>query len=186
MDYAYFQLTDDKRIPGRWFLGGLSTEQNGLLDPRVLTYGKPADLSGRLRLSLRREGKEMDFSLADFGMPVIRVELAEELSRVAPHDVQFFPVSIVGSTRSYAIMNIIRTMDCLDDARSGVTYAGDELGDSSGKRRYSVVACPHVDATRTGDANLLRIRGWEIVMIISERVRKILKQASGAQFIPAT
>src|SRR5262245_12919954 len=88
---SFFEVEDDVDVKGRWYLDGLSDKKGRKLDSRDFTYGNRLGLKPRLKISLsdeeslveiepplkvslRRQGKPLDFTYADFDMPIVREE----------------------------------------------------------------------------------------------------------------
>lgn len=82
----HHQLTDSDRIRDREYLCGPVNSVGESVDPRLFTGGAPldADKFRGLHVPLGRCGEPMEFTLADFDMPVVRTDLAQSVSLVAP------------------------------------------------------------------------------------------------------
>ena len=174
----FYEFSDEKTIRGRWYLKAPIAADGTELDPRRFTYGKPVADPGELRLPLRRAGKPLDFTLADFGMPVVSPRLAMHLHALAPGAMQRFRVEVEGQDTPYEILNVTTTRRCFDEERSGIVWDDEVPG------RYSIVVNPVVNPVRVDNAALFRVSGWEIMMICAAHVRTALVQRgySGLRF----
>src|SRR6266568_3295312 len=127
----YFELVDDVEVEGRWFLNGLSDKLGRELDSRDFTYGLRLDVGPPLRVSLsdaditvdvaapldvslRRKGCSLDFTFADFDMPVVTRDVAELLADIAGNEFQRIPVTVKSSKAKYEIINVTSRIDCID------------------------------------------------------------------------
>src|SRR5262245_16614006 len=117
---AYFQVVDDFPPRGRWYLNGLRDSAGVRLDSRVFRYGSRVETAPQLclpsyegerrveivpplRVSRRREGRPLDFTLADFEVPVVTARVAELIARAGTRDIQRFPVRVDGCEDPYEI-----------------------------------------------------------------------------------
>ena len=103
-------------------------------------------------------------------------------------EVQFIPARVEGLSEPYFILNTLRIIRCIDDARcEEVLYwrPEDERPDKLGK--YRNVVGLKVDPARVGGANIFRPWGWIVVLLVSERVKLALEAEgiTGPLFIEA-
>jgi hypothetical protein len=120
----YFKLSEDVYLPGRWELGIPVGTHGEELGAPVFLQGEPVNVDGSIRVPLYQPGKPLDFSLSDAGtVPVVRESVGELLTRMAPKDVQLFPVEVEGQRERYFLVNVIRIVRCIDDQASAeVSY----------------------------------------------------------------
>ena len=170
----FFRVTDDIDLRGRWHLRSPVTGSGSVLDPRIFTYARPVDVAGPLRLPLRRPGKPMDFTLADFGMPVAHRALAEHIESIAPGAVQRIPVTVEGESEPYEILNILPEVYGLDEDASEIMWwtEADERPEKIGQ--YRMITHTVIDPARAGDALFFRLGGWKIEIICSARFQSSL------------
>jgi hypothetical protein len=100
---------------------------------------KVDDLTQPLTIPLRRRSRALEFTLADFDMPVVHESLAARVSEQCEDDVQLFPAAVEGTVERYYIMNITNTVPCLDEKKSGVTYWGEQDGRPDLVGKYMIV-----------------------------------------------
>ena len=156
----YFQLDDDKHVPGRWYLGSPLTPDGQELDPRTFTYSRPVDVTGLLRLPLRQPGRPLDFTMADFAMPVARRPLAEQLEQLAPGAVQRVSVAVEGTAPGdYEIVTVLREVACVDESETEVVRWTAEMGRPDMVGKYLYLTNIVIDPTKTDDAALFRLAG---------------------------
>ncbi|WPB76492.1 hypothetical protein KYC5002_46845 [Archangium violaceum] len=97
--------------------------------------------------------------------------------------VQFIPAHVDGHSGPYFILNALRIIRCIDDARSEeVRYWKPEDGQPDKVGEYRVVAGMRIDPSKVGDARVFRPWGWPVALLISED----LKQAMEAEGITGT
>lgn len=184
MSSAYYCLSDDMTTGNRWFLKGPLDRRGARLDPRLFTYREPVECDAPLYIPLRRPGRQLDFTLADFDMPVLRSSLARELQALAPESIQLFPAVVEGSNDSFHIVNVVSVVACLDEQRSTLTYWTQAHGRPDKVGKPMMVVELRVDTERAAGKKIFRLKDWKIALIVSEDARDILRGASGAVFRP--
>jgi nitrogen regulatory protein PII len=186
----YFRLTDDMTLPGRWELGTPFNEHGQEFGSRLFMAGKPAHVDGQLQLPVAYPGKALDFSFADAGgFPVVTKGVASVLSEMAPGDIQLFPVNVDSRPEPYFLVNVARTVKCIDDVASEeVQYWKPEDGEPERVGEYRVVAGMRIDPSKVGDARVFRPWGWKVVLVVSEDVKEALERtgATGMEFTEVT
>ncbi|REG27233.1 hypothetical protein ATI61_110240 [Archangium gephyra] len=186
----YFRLTDDMTLAGRWELGTPINGQGLELGSWLFMAGTPAHVEGQLWIPVAYPGHALDFSLADAGgFPVVTQPVARVLSELAPGDVQLFPVKVGSLPEPYFLVNVARTVKCIDDeASEEVQYWTPEDGEPERVGEYSAVAGLRIDPSKTGDARVFRTWGWKVVLVVSEDVKEALERtgATGMAFTEVT
>jgi hypothetical protein len=148
--------------------------------------GVPVHVDGRLEVPIKIPGKPLDFSLAGIGVaPVVHVKVASLLKELAPEDVQLFPVDIDGQPDQFCILNVTRTVKCIDDeASEEVSYWTPEDGRPEKVGQYEGVHGMRIDPTKVGAARIFRTWGWTIALVVSEELKEALERikATGTKF----
>ena len=177
----YFDLTDDMRDPGRWLLGDAVDESGQEINPWQFGKGLSLDLKGTPRFAQYHPGHALDFSLAGVGVPVVHGRVAAVFERLGlQQQVQLFPAQVEGQAEPYFILNVLRIIRCIDDARcEEVLYWKPEDGRPEKVGQYRNVAGMRIDPTQVGNAHIFRPWGWRVALIVSEH----LKQAMEAEGI---
>jgi hypothetical protein len=179
----YFELMDDRQSRSRWHLGAPVDEEGQEVDPWQFKHGSWLDLRCVPRFPLDIRGDPLDYCWAAFSIPVVRGRVVQLFERLGVRDVQFIPVQVEGHEGPYFILNVLRIIQCIDDARSRrVEYwkTEDDRPDKLGQ--YRVVSGMRIDPTKVGDARIFRPWGWRVALVISED----LKQAMDAEGITGT
>jgi len=182
----YFDLMDDMRVPGRWLLGSPVDAQEQEIDPWQFDEGRLLELKDVPRFPLDVPGRSLDFSLAAFGIPVVHGRFAQLLERLNVREVQCIPARVEGHSEPYFILNPLRIIRCIDDARSEeVRYWKPEDGQPDKVGEYRVVAGMRIDPAKVGDARIFRPWGWVVVLIVSEDLKLALEQEglTGTRFV---
>lgn len=191
MPMRYFELLDDVDFPGRWELGD-PTDENGreVSNPWMFRKGEPVDVEGRLKVPLDRSGIPLDFSTAGIGLaPVVHARMASILTQLASDDVQLFPVKVASESEPYFLVNVVRTVRCIDDeASEEVRYWKPEDGRPEKVGKYRAVSGMRIDPTKVGDAKVFRTWGWTVALIVSEDIKDALERAgvTGVKFSEVT
>lgn len=184
----YFDLFSNMRIPGRWVLGDPLDEHGLEISPWQFREGRQLDLQGMIRFRQLHPGHALDFSIAGSGIPVVHervVSLFDQLK--LQQQIQFLRVRVEGHPEPYFILNALRVIRCIDDARcEEVLYWKPEDGRPDKVGQYRNVAGLRIDEHLTGDAHVFRPWGWRVVLIVSEVVKQALEQegVTGTKFTP--
>jgi len=108
------------------------------------------------------------------------------LDRLGLQDqVQYITTTVNGQSEPYFLMNLLRVIRCIDDARcEEVAYRTAEEGYEDRIGEYSKVVGMRIDPSTVGDAHIFRPWGWQTVIIVSERVKQAMEEAgiTGASF----
>jgi hypothetical protein len=182
----YYEVIDDVARPNRWFVG----EPVLNFDPATVRgteflRGNPVDLEGTLRAGITIQGEPLDFTFAEFGVPVVRRAIAERIAAIAPAAVQRIPLIIPERpAESFEVLNVIVVVDCLDQERSKVTRWSEADGVPELVGQYLSVLDPVVDPSRIGGEAVFRIAGWLPPIIVNERVAQVLAGATGIKIQP--
>ncbi|WP_434384671.1 imm11 family protein [Melittangium boletus] len=107
--------------------------------------------------------------------------MSERVARVfrdmAPEDVQLFPVDVEGQSTPYFLLNVARTVRCIDDAACEEVRrwtAEDGRPDRVGE--YRVVAGLRIDPSAVGDARVFRPWGWSAPILVEASVKDALER----------
>jgi hypothetical protein len=173
-----FELDSDLQIRDRWYLRAPRIKGGLDVNPEIFTQAEHARIDGELELPLRRPGKPLDFTLADFSMPVIRRELGIRLLEVAGESVELIPVEVEGQTKSFCVLNVLAAARCLDETRSEVTIWTEKDGRPEKVGQYRMVLNLHV-RPNCHPHPIFRLSGWEASIIVTEPVAEILKPGLG-------
>jgi hypothetical protein len=183
---GYFELRSDMRIPGRWVLKSPIDEQGAEVEPWQFTESRVLEVQSQLRLPVSHPGRELDFSLTGLGVVVVHGRVVQLFERMGIQDVQFLPAQVEGHSGPYFILNTLRVIRCIDDARcEEVRYWKPENGQPEKVGEYRVVAGMRIDPTQVGDARIFRPWGWPVALIVSEDLKQAMEAegVTGAQFI---
>jgi len=82
------------------------------------------------------------------------------------------------------VVNVTRSVPCLDEANSNVMFWTEADGRADKLGQYRMVTDMHVDSDRVGREVLFRLGGWTIALIAAEPVREALAGIDGAVFEP--
>lgn len=182
----YFRLKPEM-LSGKWSLDEpLDNQGQELEDWREFTSGRPARVSGPLRIPIDEPGMRLDYSTAGAGMtPVVHVSVATLFAEMAPNDVQLIPVDIQGCPDEYLILVATRLVRCIDDkASEEVMYWTPADGRPEKLGMYRSVYGMRIDPTKVGDVKVFRTWGWTGVLIVSEDIKGAMERANvtGAAF----
>jgi hypothetical protein len=170
----YFEVNFDHTIVDAWFLNEPRTAEGTEIDARVFIDGVPYWGPAPARLPIFKEGRALNFHLASFDMPVVSLPVSEILREMAFDDIELFPVSVDGHQGAYFVLNVVHSAACLDLTKSDVLWWQPEDGRPDKVGGYRQVADLTIDPSRVPGHNIFRLLGWEISLIVSQRVRDAL------------
>jgi len=182
----YFELYSNMRVPGRWVLKSPVDEHGQEVDPWQFGEGRALEIPSELRLPVSHPGRELDFSLTGLGVVVVHERLVQLFERMGIQEVQFLSARVEGHTGPYFILNTLRVIRCIDDARcEEVRYWRPEDGQPEKVGEYRVVAGLRIDSSKVGGASMFRPLGWPVALIVSEHLKQAMEQEglSGLRFV---
>lgn len=182
----YFDLFDDMSVPGRWALRSPVDANSQRVDPWQFDEGRSLSLEGPLTLPLARPGRALDFTSTGHAVPIVSEKVAALLGGLdLLRQVQLLPARVEGQSESFFILNVLRVIRCIDDARCReVRHWTLEDGQPEKVGEYKMVSGLRIDASKVGDAHIFRPWGWRVAIIVSERLKQAMEQQAitGADF----
>lgn len=158
----------------RWYLASPHNASGEEVDPRLFTEGRPIDLPANLYITKRRRGRSLDFTLADFDMPVVSAQLASLLLDFARDCIQLLPAQVEDEQGEFFILNVTRTVPCISDEHSGVMRWNQCDGRPEKVGQYRMVVNPVLTAANHSGAAMFRAAGWEIMLLASDDLARVL------------
>ncbi|MBN1207862.1 MAG: hypothetical protein JXB05_23560 [Myxococcaceae bacterium] len=185
MPKRYFKLRDDIYRRDRWELGPLKDPSGEDVLPWLLMRGEPIDFGGPLKVPIKSPGPALDFSFASYDLPVVHSRVATLLQQLAPGGLQLIPVKVGSRRDERFVLNVIRTVQCIDDAACDeVQYFTPEDKQPERIGHYRAVHGLRIDPSKVGDAQVFRPWGWPVALLVSEDVKQALERigATGTVF----
>lgn len=183
----YFELECDMRIKGRWHLSAPVGAGGEGLDPWQFEEGRYLELDAEPGFRLSRPGFALDFTWTGFTIPLVSGRVGLILTQLGVHEeVQLIPARVEEQEERYFILNALKIIKCIDDARcEEVKFWGPEHGAPDRIGDYRNVVGLKIDVARAAGANIFRPWGWTGVLIVSERVKLALEEEDivGPRFI---
>jgi hypothetical protein len=174
------------RILDRWALDNPMDGSGQEIWHGLMTDGVPISVQGPARIGLYAPGRPLDFSTTGLGFPIIHGKVKELFERLGlGGQMQVFPISVEGQSAPYYLLNLLRVVRCIDDARcEEVGYRTVEDGYEDQIGEYYKVVGMRIDPSKVGDAEIFRPWGWQTVIIVSERVKRAMEESgiTGALF----
>ncbi len=182
----YSELYSNMRVPGRWVLKSPVDEHGHEVDPWQFSEGRVLDIPSELRLPVSHLGRELDFSLTGLGVVAVHGRVVQLFERLGIREVQFLPARVEGHSGPYFILNTLRVIRCIDDARcEEVRYWRPEDGQPEKVGEYRVVVGLRIDSSKVGGASIFRPWGWPVALIVSEHLKQAMEQEglTGLRFV---
>ncbi len=181
----YFRMRDDVDAPGRWWLDLARDARGEEIIAGFLTVGQRVDVTAPLKIPLQYEGSPLDFTFAAFDIPVLNRRALHLLTEFAANEFQCFLANVEGQGHSYAVVNFLQVRKCLDESKSEFLKwtKNDHRADLAGQ--YRQVTKLRIDPKLVDDCDVFRLWGWEVALIVSERVQRafIDHGISGIHFV---
>lgn len=135
--------------------------------------------SGPIKAQISHPGKKRAFVFAGVeGTPVGSEALANVLRTLAPEDVQLFPVSIEGEPERYFVVNAIKVVDAIDEARCREVHHDDEDDPAPEyEGEYNWIYGLRIDPSKTEGAHVFRLKKFKTALIVSEDIKNALERA---------
>jgi hypothetical protein len=170
-----YQIKDHLEYPGRWFLQAPIDKEGRRIHPAEFLKGINLVLSEPVHIPLRRPGECLDFTFADYGMPVINQRIADFLKAICADEIQLFSASVDGSAQEHFILNILNLKDCMDMTHSvyDLWKEADNVPENVGK--IFGVFDLKIDPNRFAGADICRIPDWKVPIVVSERIKVFLE-----------
>ncbi|MCZ7451362.1 hypothetical protein O8B93_27770 [Agrobacterium rhizogenes] len=172
----FWQLEDDINYPGRWYLDEIAGDNiNSGYNWQFLTGDGVVDQ--RYRLSLTRDGVEMDFTLTDaFVVPVVSDRLKNALSFV--EGVRFFELTLEREKQTfhqYYAMVTDKMIDCFDEESSVYqVFTRDDPVRPDRAGEYHSVLRLVIDPVKAAGHDIFRVKRYPTAMIVSDRIKSAL------------
>lgn len=126
-------------------------------------------------LTIRNEGARVDYSPTAFGSLVLSERMAVVLDAVAPSDIQRIPAVVEGDPGPWEVLNVLPCVDCIDHQRSQIQYYPADHAEKANEPRgvFRLV----IDPAKTQGRQIFRPEGWQVVVIVSAKVKESLEVA---------
>lgn len=172
----YYELEDDRYHPGRWHLRSPVDEKGLELNPWQFTEGRLLEPPGFIRFPVKPDGGELDFSWASFSIPVVTRRVVQLFARLGLQEVQFIPVQVEGHVEPHFILNALRIIRCIDEARcEEVRHWKPEHGEPEKVGEYRFVRGMRIDPAKAKAARIFRPWGWTLSLVVSEDVKEAME-----------
>lgn len=167
----------DVELPAGWYLGRVFDSAGAQTAPRSFTRGQVVAALFALRVEQEISGLSVGFTFAARGVPIVTRGVGEIIAELAGSEVQLLPVTVDGDAGQYFILNVLKVIWCLDESRSWIERwtAADGRPEKIGQYRTIAYHQMFIDPARTEGAQVFRLGGWELEVIVSERVRAALE-----------
>lgn len=148
----------------------------GVWDCRPVVIDRP------VRYFIFAEGMRVDFNDCSAAEIITSRRLAFLLKELAPDDIQLVPVEVKGDAGEWWLVHVLTHLDCMD--RKHTLFSYEPSRDRKIHGQITGVLKLVVDPERIGDRQIFRAKGWEVDLLVSERVKGAMEKAgvTGAQF----
>lgn len=182
----YFQIVAEVETSNRWFLGSPKNSQGQVVNPESFRKAQKAIVNSLLMISVRRTGNPLDFTFADFDMPVVGARVVELLNKVAPGAYETFPARIDGYGGDYSVVNFLVARKCLDEKKSEFLKWSETDNRPDKIGQYRQISKLIIDPILVQGVDIFRMDGWRIALIVSDNFKRLFleEKVTGISFIP--
>ncbi|MCP3105556.1 hypothetical protein LZ198_42600 [Myxococcus sp. K15C18031901] len=146
-------------------------------EPWMFTDGHVLPGPGPLKAQISHPGQRRTFLFAGVEeTPIGSAEVADVFRTLAPDDVQLFPVSIEGESERHFVVNAIKVVDAIDEARCAEVrhYREGTFPEFAGQYRW--IYGLRIDPSKTEGAHVFRLTKFKTAFIVSEDIKHALEQ----------
>ena len=169
-----------------WYLRRLHDTDGRRITHELFREGKvlPYD---RVRVEVQYDGEPLDFTLLEMSIPIVTRAVGDLLRDICGNDAQFIPAEVDGHPEEYEVVNVLKVLNCIDEAKSRFTRWTEANKRPDKVGQYKMMVKSVVDPRRVGDANLFRPGGWTVLLVVSQAVKEALaaKHVTGVKFVEA-
>jgi hypothetical protein len=187
----YYRLMDELHMPeNRWFLKSLSVVDENKIS--IWKFLLPAKVefptTEKLRVSIREEGRPLDFTFADFEVLIVNEKVAYFLNE---DECQLIPVEIEGvkNGHSYFVAVLLNSIDCVDESRSVFEkWQADDPVRPDLAGEYKSIYKLFISPSKINNNTIFRLGKSENVIIVNENFKKQFEKnaISGVRFKDVT
>ncbi|WP_164013431.1 imm11 family protein [Pyxidicoccus trucidator] len=147
-------------------------------DPWMFGDGRPVPDPGPLKTKLLRAGPQRSFSVANSGRtPIADERVASAFREFAPDDVQVFHIAVESCTNPFFIINATKCFKCVDEANSREVQLYPPDGAALERvGTYRAIYGLRIDTSKTENARVFRIQGYQSALIVSEEIKNALER----------
>jgi hypothetical protein len=185
---SFYRVAFDSRLNDCTYFDEPKTVTNEVLDWWHFSNGREWNGRESLKVTAYRTGRLYDISMAPGDIPYVTRRVVDifKLDRSLSDSVQFIPLAYGEST--IHLMNILPVISCIDEIRTeSVMLWKEEDGEPEKVGEYRQVIGLRVDPDKLQDVDICRVRGWEVAIIVSRRLKLMLEAhlVTGVEFWPA-
>ncbi len=146
-------------------------------EPWLFADGRVLPDSGPIKAQISHPGKKRAFVFAGVeGTPIVSEALATVFRTLAPEDVQLFPVSIERESERYFVVNAIKVVDAIDEARCReVHHYDDDEPSPDYPGEYNWIYGLRIDPSKTEGAHVFRLKRFKVAFVVSEDIKNALE-----------
>lgn len=146
-------------------------------EPWMFAEGRVLPDPGPMEAQISHPGVKRAFVLSGIEQaPIVNAAVANVFRTLAPDDVQLLPVSIERESESYFVVNAIRLMDCIDEARCQEVQHYPENSFPEYEGEYRWIYGLRIDPLRAEGARVFRLTKFKTAFVVSDDVKEALER----------
>ncbi|RKG60822.1 hypothetical protein D7X30_07890 [Corallococcus sp. AB011P] len=147
-------------------------------DPWMFGDGRHLPDPGPLTSRPFHEGPRRSFSVANSGRtPIADEQVANVFRKLAPDDVQAFPIKVEGESRNLYIINATKRFRCVDEKSSKEVHIYPSDGVAPERAgTYRAIHDLRINPARAEGARVFRIQGYLSALIVAAEIKRALEE----------
>ncbi|WP_223783515.1 imm11 family protein [Myxococcus sp. AS-1-15] len=146
-------------------------------EPWLFTDGRVLEDPGSIRSQVSHPGTKRAFVFGGVERtPIVSEALANVFRKLAPGDVQLFPVTVEGAPERFFVVNATKVVDAIDEARCREVHHDDGDAPAPGyEGEYSWIYGLRIDPAKTEGAQVFRLKRFKVAFVVSEDIKTALE-----------
>ena len=159
----------------RWHLEEPASLEGAKAFTWSFTRCRPFEPRVPLRIRVQEHGSIVDLTFAAFDIPVLSPRAVEILSSPLAEFCELVPVEVVGQPSGFAILNVLRAEDCVDERASELVIwkATDARPDKAGQYRQVTKLVLKPDLRLPP---IFRLAKFKIMLLVSDAVAELFRR----------
>ncbi|MDC0708037.1 hypothetical protein POL68_06100 [Stigmatella sp. ncwal1] len=186
----HFYSIDIADVP-QWYITTPVRASGGKFEePWMFGEGRFLPDPGPIKARVRNPGVKRAFMFAGIErVPVVSEAVANVFRRLAPDDVQLFPIAVEGEAEPFFIVNVVKVVDCIDEVNCKEVQHYDDADpfpEYAGEYRW--IYGLRIDSAKTQGSLAFRLKRFKTAFIVSEEIKGALEKVGnlGVVLAPVT
>ncbi len=185
--YRFLDIVFESETPIIEEMGLLRYSDGSAADPRPFVLGNSVVTDRLLEVDVSfLVDPPPQLFFGPHGMLIADAKVGHLIASLCAGDVQCVPLIIPSLATEHVIVNILRSIECVDEQRSVLEQL--PLVQRKRGRKYNTLLHLFIEASKVAGSHLFRVAEWQIAVVVSEQLRELLEShnVSGLVFDEAS